>query len=78
MMAGITELAEQTLNMPVRRAFPQQLGGLSEKINHPMHATVVGLILYGSRHASKRMRNGTENALTRAYKRLKNWCLEFF
>lgn len=78
MMAGITELAEQTLNMPVRRAFPQKLGGLSEKINHPMHATGVGLVLYGSKNVSKHMRSGTGNAFTRTYKRLKNWCLEFF
>jgi len=78
MMAGVTELAEQTLNMPVRRAFPQKLGGLSEKINHPMHATGVGLVLYGSKNVSKRMRSGSGNALTRTYKRLKNWCLEFF
>ena len=78
MMAGITELAEQTLNMPVRRAFPQKLGGLSEKINHPMHATGVGLVLYGSKNVSKKMRSGSGNALTRTYKRLKNWCLEFF
>ncbi|MCU0581666.1 MAG: cell division protein FtsA [Syntrophales bacterium] len=78
MMAGITELAEQTLNMPVRRAFPQKLGGLNEKISHPMHATGVGLVLYGSQNVSKKMRSGSGNALTRTYKRLKNWCLEFF
>ncbi len=77
-MAGVTELAEQTLNMPVRRACPQKLGGLSDKVNHPMHATVVGLVLYGSINVSKRMRNGASNAFTRTCKRLKNWCLEFF
>ena len=78
MTNGITELAEQTLNMPVRRALPQKLGGLSEKVNHPMYATGVGLVLYGSKNVSKRMRSGSGNTFTRTYKRLKNWCLEFF
>jgi cell division protein FtsA len=78
MTSGIIELGEQTLNMPVRRGFPLKLGGLSDKINHPMHATGVGLVLFGSKNDSKKMRSGTGNVLTRTCKRLKNWCLEFF
>src|SRR5881296_3411891 len=48
-MEGIPEIAEDVLDMPVRRAAPANLAGLSEGVNNPLYSTPVGLILYGYR-----------------------------
>ena len=45
LLEGITELAEQIFNMPVRRGRPTGIGGLNDVVNSPMYATGVGLVL---------------------------------
>ena len=75
---GTAELAEQIMNMPVRVAFPYALGGLSDKIEHPMYSTAVGLVNCASRNESRKIRNASENWFARVYRQVKNWCLEFF
>lgn len=47
-MEGAVELAEEIFHMPVRLAKPQYVTGLSDVVSDPMHATGVGLLLYGS------------------------------
>lgn len=49
LLEGIQELSEQMLGMPVRIGYPRPLGGLSDRVNSPIHATGVGLLLYGTR-----------------------------
>jgi cell division protein FtsA len=49
MLEGIQEVAERTLNMPVRRGAPVGVGGLAEAVATPQHSTVVGLAMYGAR-----------------------------
>ncbi len=46
---GMAELAEQTLNLPVRLGVPEGLNGLNTTINNPSMATAVGLVRYGNR-----------------------------
>jgi cell division protein FtsA len=75
---GTMELTEQIMNMPVRVAFPHALGGLNDKVEHPMYSTAVGLVNYASHGASKKMRNASQGWITRVCRRVKNWCLEFF
>jgi len=52
-MPGMTELAEQIFNLPVRRGNPMNIGGLVDVVNSPMYATAVGLVKYASTHASE-------------------------
>ncbi|MBS0211859.1 MAG: cell division protein FtsA [Proteobacteria bacterium] len=48
-MEGVAELAEEMLHMPVRMGIPQQVTGLGDVVGNPVHATGVGLLLWGSR-----------------------------
>ncbi|MEJ8569603.1 cell division protein FtsA [Elongatibacter sediminis] len=45
---GAGELAEEIFHMPVRLATPQGVSGLSDVVSNAIHATGVGLLLYGS------------------------------
>jgi cell division protein FtsA len=51
---GAEELAEELFHMPVRLATPHYVSGLSEVVSNAIHATGVGLLLYGSRAGSRR------------------------
>jgi cell division protein FtsA len=51
---GAEELAEELFHMPVRLATPQYVSGLSEVVSNAIHATGVGLLLYGSQADSRR------------------------
>ncbi len=46
-MEGAVELAEEVFHMPVRLGMPQHVGGLVDVVRNPIHATGVGLLLYG-------------------------------
>ncbi|HEY7905920.1 MAG TPA: cell division FtsA domain-containing protein, partial [Wenzhouxiangella sp.] len=48
-MEGVAELAEEILHMPVRIGKPTVVTGLSDVVNNQIHATGVGLLIYGSR-----------------------------
>jgi cell division protein FtsA len=45
---GAEELAEEIFHMPVRLATPQGVSGLADVVCNAIHATGVGLLLYGS------------------------------
>ncbi|MCX7856780.1 MAG: cell division protein FtsA [Deltaproteobacteria bacterium] len=56
-LEGIVELFENVFNnMPVRRGYPQGVGGLVDVINNPIYSTGVGLVLYGMRHFKEKGR----------------------
>ena len=79
LLEGITELAEQIFNMPVRRGRPTGIGGLNDMVNSPMYATGVGLVLYGSKHISKNaFIQGSGSLFVNMFKKIKKWFLEFF
>ena len=46
-MEGVIELAEEVFHLPVRLGVPQHVTGLAEVVRNPIHATGVGLLLYG-------------------------------
>lgn len=46
-MEGVVELAEEIFHMPVRLGVPQHVTGHTDVIRNPIHATGVGLLLYG-------------------------------
>ena len=51
-MEGAIELAEEIFHMPVRLGYPQYISGLVDVVRNPIHATGVGLLLFGNRQQS--------------------------
>jgi cell division protein FtsA len=49
-LAGAAELAREVLQMPVRVASPQGVGGLMDQLSTPAFSTSIGLLLWGARH----------------------------
>jgi cell division protein FtsA len=49
-LAGVAELARDVLQMPVRVAAPQGVGGLMDQLSNPAFSTPIGLLLWGARH----------------------------
>ncbi|MSP27205.1 MAG: cell division protein FtsA [Methylococcales bacterium] len=47
---GLIDLAEDIFHIPVRRGGPQNVTGLIEVVNNPIHSTGVGLLIYGQTH----------------------------
>ncbi len=79
-MQGVPELAEQIFDLPVRRGVPTGIGGLHDVVQSPIHATGVGLALYGARG---RRASGTEEAAgatsgSGMRRRLRDWFGELF
>lgn len=71
-MEGVVELAEEILHMPVRLGAPQHVTGLSEVVNNQIHATGVGLLIYGSRMDTPRHAGLVRGGET-LWNRIKNW-----
>ena len=46
LLQGSAELAEQIFDMPVKVGFPRGFNGLTDIVENPAYATVLGLILY--------------------------------
>lgn len=73
-MEGVVELAEEVFHMPVRLGVPQFVAGLIDVVRNPIHATGVGLLLFGQRseqmQTSKRFNDGGMSA---TFGRVKNW-----
>ncbi|MBA3452755.1 MAG: cell division protein FtsA [Deltaproteobacteria bacterium] len=49
-MEGITEIAEQVLELPTRRGAPTKIGGLVDVVRSPSYSTGVGLVMFGADH----------------------------
>ncbi len=79
-MDGMTELAEQVFDVPVRRGIPRGIGGLVDVVSSPMYATGVGLVIYGSWHPATegRFRVGDRNIFAKVVKAFKKWVEELF
>ena len=47
---GTAEIAEQLFDLPIRRGYPGELGGLADHVQSPAFATAVGLVMYAHRN----------------------------
>lgn len=78
-MEGVVELAEEIFHMPVRLGVPEHVGGLSEVVRNPIHATGVGLLMYGQQSRlnprSDPIDTRTEKGL---FKRMTEWFAQNF
>jgi len=69
---GAEELAEELFHMPVRLATPRYVTGLSDVVNNAIHATGVGLLLYGNQADSNRNRLAPGGGET-FFDRIRSW-----
>jgi cell division protein FtsA len=72
-MEGVVELAEEMLHMPVRIGIPQHISGLGEVVGNPVHATGVGLLLWGSAIEHPRRPSLAAGKAGTFISKLKNW-----
>jgi cell division protein FtsA len=74
-MEGAVELAEEVFHMPVRLGAPQYVEGLMDVVRNPIHATGVGLLLYGAESMSRRSNRSTpiSSNLGDVWDRMKSW-----
>ncbi|MBL4763404.1 MAG: cell division protein FtsA [Gammaproteobacteria bacterium] len=71
-MEGVIELAEEIFNMPVRLGLPQYVSGLVDVIRNPIHATGVGLLLFGHKYQSEGVKNLADDS-EGLWGRMKDW-----
>ena len=73
-MEGVVDLAEEVFHMPVRLGLPQYVSGLVDVVRNPIHATGVGLLIYGQqgRHSSHPDLN-VPGKMQNVWERMKNW-----
>lgn len=76
-LEGITELAEEVFEAPVRCGVPSNIGGLQDVVRSPMYATGVGLTLFGfhqnQNRAQKQFRIRDESIFGRVKQRMRDW-----
>jgi cell division protein FtsA len=83
-MQGVGELAADVFGTGVRIGQPEEnLGGLSDAVQAPRFATVVGLALYGAHRTAANFATNGKRALAgvgvdRFTKRIKTWLEDFF
>ncbi|MEM7209285.1 MAG: cell division protein FtsA [Pseudomonadota bacterium] len=73
-MEGVVELAEEVFHMPVRLGAPQYVSGLADVVRNPIHATGVGLLLFGVKNESSGAFGGSDAAReVGIFRRMKEW-----
>jgi cell division protein FtsA len=73
-MEGAVELAEEVFHMPVRLGVPQYVQGLVDVVRNPIHATGVGLLLYGKAALTARRTDvPTQGGFGEMWERMKAW-----
>lgn len=72
---GITELARETLNLPVQIGFPQNFEGVVDKIEDPAYATAIGLLVWATRFDARPFGGSTFKGMgiKKAFSGIKNW-----
>jgi cell division protein FtsA len=72
-MEGVIDLAEEVFHMPVRLGLPQHVTGLVDVVKNPIHATGVGLLLFGQQNSSINVPDISHGALKSTWERMKSW-----
>ena len=77
-LEGMPEIAEQIFDLPVRRGYPIDVGGLADHVSTPVFATPVGLLLYAHRNRVPEPDWAGSGAFGRMAVRLRGLFKEFF
>ncbi len=77
-MPGLTQVAEQVFNLPVRKGEPAGVGGLVDLVKGPEHAAAVGLVLHGAGLAEIGRAHSGPGRMGRMVGRVVGWFTEHF
>ncbi|NKC16134.1 MAG: cell division protein FtsA [Gammaproteobacteria bacterium] len=73
-MEGLVDLAEEIFHAPVRLGLPHTVTGLADVVRNPIHATGVGLLIFGQQNAHERTpENGLRPGIDGMWTRIKSW-----
>ena len=72
-MAGVCELAEEVFDTPVRLGTPQIVAGLTDVAHNPIHATGVGLLIFGQKNLPQYTGVPESAGFTAIWERMKSW-----
>ncbi len=75
-MEGVVDLAEEVFHMPVRLGMPQFVTGLVDVVRNPIHATGVGLLLFGQQQQGRQLNEGSlfnDLGMGSVFQRMRNW-----
>ncbi|MFC2174033.1 cell division protein FtsA [Acidobacteriota bacterium] len=80
LLEGNIEIAEQIFDLPIRMGYPQGIGGLKDVVNSPIFSTCVGLVQYGYRSKTARLRGRSlsDSWVTRIGSGFRSWIAEHF
>jgi cell division protein FtsA len=78
LLDGMSEIAEQIFDLPIRRGSPAGVGGLADHVANPAYANGVGLVLYAARHRTTEHLRSGGGALTRMVGHLRGVFKGFF
>ncbi|MBP6513841.1 MAG: cell division protein FtsA [Steroidobacteraceae bacterium] len=77
-MEGAVELAEEIFHVPVRLGVPTGATGLGEVARNPIHATGVGLLLYGRANIGQVAARPVGDGMKTVMERMKSWFQGYF
>jgi cell division protein FtsA len=77
-LEGMTEIAEQIFDLPVRRGSPSGVGGLADHVSNPSFATAVGLLLRAHRQREQDANHPSSRGIGRLTDLVKGVFREFF
>ena len=78
LLDGLTEIAEDLFDRPVRRGQPNGIGGLVDVVDSPVHATGVGLVVRGARlRRPQRPAPWRQISFGRVGSRIRGWLHDF-
>ena len=80
LIRGCAELAEQVFDMPAKVGYPKGFSGITDIVNNPSFATVLGLVVYGTQETdgSEQYRSGGRpGTLSRALEGIKSFLKDF-
>ncbi len=74
-MEGVVDLAEEVFHMPVRLGMPHDVRGLADVVRNPIHATGVGLLIYGHQQRFSKQRPALRGGkgVKGIWARMKGW-----
>ncbi len=80
MLEGLVDMAEQILELPVRKGIPMDVRGLVDVVSSPMYATGVGLIQYALKGEGQfeRVQFANGHMVSKVYDRVRGWFRELF
>lgn len=73
-MEGAVELAEEIFHVHVRLGVPQYVEGLVDVVRNPIHATGVGLLIYGKEASQSESEHSSARAgITGVFEKMSSW-----